>query len=304
VVELVFRDTLHVRDNFDRFSFSALAKLLLVPGLIDFKLVKDGILNFVSLVLEAKFGSLLRVAHSLGPQRLVGLLQLELFLHFFSVDCIEVLLGFLTKLLQVRVSFLFRLSELLFHQEFASVGVSLANNIGNRSTLSFPIEFSECLVCSDVVLVPSVVLLGHNLDIVRPFGVVAISEQKHEPFSLQGRKSQLSHVELNLGGTVSRIEVLLVVLSQITSHVLLVLVKDLESRWEVLELISNFLRRTKLIIKGISGDSLLPLGNTRVLILSNRIILMVPVRSLRETPHLNIVAKEEGCSLHLHSAVH
>ena len=299
VVELRFGNTLNFCDNLYRFSFSALAKLLLIPCLVDLQPVEDRVFHSlvsVQLVFEAKSSSLLSVAKSFSSERLGLFFLLLLGFKFSLVSVLNMLVVLFTKFSSVGLSLLRSLSKLLFEKSLASVRVSLADDISFRSTFGFPEDFSQSLVCSHVVLVPSVVLLGDNLHVVRLTGVVTGSEQEHKTFSLQWGQVHVSHVYLELGNAVSRVQVLLVILSDVASSVLLVVSLNNKVRWEVLEIVYDLLLGSQRVVKGVSFHLLLPVWHARVLVSANVFMLRIPVGPLGKVARLDHVSEEQSAA--------
>jgi len=176
--------------------------------------------------------------------------------------------------LEIGYSFDFSLAEHAFDHSLSTVGVSLPSDVGRWGTQGFPVQLAEELEGFHVVLGEGVVLLGDDLELVRLFGVEAGSEQENETLTLQSRQVHFSHVDENLGHSLSVVHVLLVIQPHVTSSIPLVPNLDMEVGWVVFVLIAHFCRSPQLVVKGVSGHVPLPGGNAGICYRPSGVLLL------------------------------
>ena len=95
------------------------------------------------------------------------------------------------------ISLSFRFPVDLLNQEFTTVGVLLKYRNCAWSSFGLPEYLSEDFVYLYIVLLESIVLSAHKLDLIRAF--VSRSEEEHKSVSLEGSQIQVSQVHPDLG---------------------------------------------------------------------------------------------------------
>lgn len=165
---------------------------------------------------ETEHSACLRIFTSLLDNLLFSLFELFLFIN-------DLLTSLLSDILQITFhlgSFLICAAELFLFEEFTQVWISTEVDWVSRSTQRFPVYLFDRLQALEVVFKVCWVLPGYNLDAVRLFSVIARTEQEDEAFALQWLQLEVTKVERDLARTVTVINIVWFVSTDITGCVL------------------------------------------------------------------------------------
>ena len=105
---------------------------------------------------------------------------------------------------------------------FPQVGVATEIDRVERCAQCLPVKLSDSLETLEVVLEVGRVLLCHDFDIMRLLRVVSLPKKEDEPLSLEWLEFHVSQIEEDLGNAVPIVEIVGVVLTQVTRGVPLV----------------------------------------------------------------------------------